>query len=340
MWPFKRETREDDVTARLVAQLEADAGGANVAAGIAAVEVATGLWGRAFASARVEPENDRTAALTPALLSMIGRSLVSPGETVMEITMDGGELVLAPAGTWSITGGPLRSSWTYQTTLAGPSGVYTRTLTGDRVLHIQYSFEASRPWDGRGPLQSSSTTVALARMLELRLLQEAGARVGTLLPVPSVDAGLQGDINGLSGKAVLVRSTSGNYDMGGPAPRGDFEPRRLGANPPPTLNELRGSLAEHVLAACGVPVAALGRADGTLARETWRQFLHGSVEPVARIAAEEIGRKLDVDGLTFKFDALRASDVQGRARAFAGMVGAGLSVDDAARIAGLIDDGE
>ena len=166
-------------------------------------------------------------------------------------------------------------------------------------------------------------------MLELRLQQEAGARVGTLLPVPSVDGGLQGDINALSGKAVLVRSTSGNYDMGGPAPRDDYRAVRLGANPPPTLNELRGSLAEHVLAACGVPVSALGRADGTLARESWRQFLHGSVEPLARIAAEEIGRKLDVDGLTFKFDALRASDVQGRARAFAGMVGAGLSVDDA-----------
>ena len=113
---------------------------------------------------------------------------------------------------------------------------------------------------------------------------------------------------------------------------------RLGANPPPPVVDLRGSVAEHVLAACGVPVALLGRADGTLARESWRQFLHGTVEPVARIVASELAGKLDTPGLAFEFSALRASDVQGRARAFAGMVGAGLSVDDAARIAGLIDE--
>ena len=113
-------------------------------------------------------------------------------------------------------------------------------LDGSRVAHIQYSFEPSQPWDGRAPLKASSTTVALAKMLELRLLQEAGARVGTLLPVPSVDAGLQGDINALAGKAVPVRSTSGNWDQGGPAQRDEYMPRRLGANSPPTLHDLRG----------------------------------------------------------------------------------------------------
>ena len=340
--PFRREKRETDLTALLIQQLQSNASGESVEAGIAAVEVAAGLWSRAFASARVEPVSPATAALTPGILAAVGRALVLSGELVLEIEVDdAGELVLSPVGSWNVSGGPRRSSWIYEVTRHGPSGSFSRTLAASRVVHLQWSFEPSRPWAGRGPLQSSSTTVALARMLEFRLFQEAGAKVGTLLPVPSVDRELQADINALTGRTVLVRSTSDSWVEGGPPPRGDdYRTARLGMNPPATLNELRTSLAEHVLAACGVPVPILGRSDGTLARESWRQFLHGSVEPLARIAAEEIGRKLDVDGLTFKFDALRASDVQGRARAFAGMVGAGLSVDDAARIAGLIDDGE
>ena len=249
----------------------------------------------------------------------------------MEIEVDQGELVLSPVGTWSVEGGPIRSSWVYEATQHGPSGSFSRTLDGSRVAHIQYSFEPARPWDGRGPLKAFSTTVALAKMLELRLLQEAGARVGTLLPVPSVDAGLQGDINALAGKAVLVRSTSGNWDQGGPAQRDEYMPRRLGANPPPTLHDLRGGLAEHVFACCGVPVALLGRSDGTLLREAWRQYIFGAVESVARIAAHELGRKLDVEGLAFRFDALRASDVQGRARAVGSLVQAEI-------VAGIGDD--
>ena len=215
MWPWKRETRATDMTALLIQQLQSNASGENVEAGIAAIETAVGLWGRAFASARVEPDTPVTRALTPGLLGLVGRSLVSPGDLVLELEVEEGELVLQPVGTWSVVGGPTRSSWVYEATQHGPSGSFSRTLDGSRVVHLQYSYRPSRPWHGRGPLAESATTVALAKMLELRLHQEAGARVGTLLPVPSVDAGLQTDINALSGKAVLVRSTSGNWDQGG-----------------------------------------------------------------------------------------------------------------------------
>ena len=326
------------MTALLIQQLQANASGESVEAGIAAIEVATGLWGRAFSSARVEPDNERTRALTPALLGLLGRSFVSPGETVLSIEVDDqGELVLSPVGTWSIAGGPMRSSWLYESTEHGPSGSYSRTLDWSRVVHVQYSYEASRPWAGRGPLASSSTTVALAKMLELRLLQEAGAKVGTLLPVPSVDPGLQGDINALQGKAVLVRSTSGGWDQGGTPQRDEYVPRRLGANPPQVLNELRDSLAEHVLAACGVPVALLGRSDGTALREALRSFAFTTVAPVAKIAAAELSVKLDVPELSFSFDSLRAADITGRARAYSSLVAAGMPADQAAIVAGIAD---
>ena len=337
MWPFKRETREADMTALLIQQLQSTASGENVEAGIAAIETAVGLWGRAFASARVEPENTVTQALTPGLLAMIGRALVTPGEAVLELEVDDGELVLSPIGTWSVVGGPMRSSWVYEATQHGPSGSYSRTLDASRVVHVQYSYEPSRPWDGRGPLKASSTTVALAKMIELRLQQEAGARVGTLLPVPAVDAGLQADINALAGKAVLVRSASNSWDQGGQPQRDEYLPRRLGMNPPPTLHELRGGLAEHVLAACGVPVELIEAGQGTASREAYRRFLHSTIAPVARIAAHEIGRKLDVEGLAFRFDALRASDVQGRARAVGSLVQAGMPLAQAEIVAGIGD---
>ena len=92
------------------------------------------------------------------------------------------------------------------------------------------------------------------------------------------------------------------------------------------------------MAACGVPVELIEAGQGTASREAYRRFLHSTIAPVARIAAHEIGRKLDVENLAFKFDALRASDVAGKARAFAGMVGAGLSADVALGLAGLVDD--
>ena len=106
------------------------------------------------------------------------------GELVLEIEVDQGELVLSPVGTWSVEGGPIRSSWVYEATQHGPSGSFSRTLDGSRVAHIQYSFEPSRPWDGRGPLKASSTTVALAKMLELRLLQGSGRPCRDAAPRP------------------------------------------------------------------------------------------------------------------------------------------------------------
>ena len=67
-------------------------------------------------------------------------------------------------------------------------------------------------------------------------------------------------------------------------------------------------------------------------------YIFRAVEPVARIAAHELGRKLDVEGLAFRFDALRASDVQGRARAVGSLVQAGMPLAQAEIVAGIGDD--
>ena len=337
IWPFGKVERRNAYADAVLAMLLNSANGEDIEAAVAAVEVVTGLWGRALASAKVTPETPATAALTPAILASIGRSLMAPGEAVFEIIVEDGELQLQPVGNWSIEGGPSRLSWEYLVMLSGPSGMETRRLTRARVVHVMYSNDPSRPWKGCGPLSRASTTVAMASSLERRLQQEVSMRVGAVLPMPEGQiSALQADINALKGNSLLVPSTSSGWDQGtAAAPREDWQPRRLGADPPEALVALRSGAAEHILAACGIPVPLLGRSDGTLLREAWRQFLHASVRPVAEIIAEELAEKLDTPDLAFNFDALQASDVQGRARAFGSLVTAGMAPEQAEIVAGL-----
>ena len=99
-WPWSREKRQvspADTTsstaytdARIAAILSAAGGdaAADVNA-IAAAEIASGLWGRAMASASVSPSTAATRALTPAVLELIGRELVRKGEALFLLQVMG-----------------------------------------------------------------------------------------------------------------------------------------------------------------------------------------------------------------------------------------------------------
>ena len=52
--------------------------------------------------------------------------------------------------------------------------------------------------------------------------------------------------------------------------------------------------------------------------------------------AAELAEKLDAPRLALDFSALFASDITGRARAFASMVQAGMNVEKAAALSGLL----
>ena len=73
-------------------------------------------------------------------------------------------------------------------------------------------------------------------------------------------------------------------------------------------------------------------------REAWRQFLHGSVEPLSKTVSAELTAKLDSD-IRLDFHNLSASDLQGRARAYQSMTNGddGIDKDAAVRICGLTD---
>ena len=111
-------------------------------------------------------------------------------------------------------------------------------------------------------------------------------------------------------------------------------------DPSTGFNGLRSGAAMDLLAACGIPPGLLtASTDGTAQRESYRRFLHTVVLPWGLIVGNELSIKFGGD-VRLNFDGLMASDLSGRARAFASMVNGGMDISKAAALAGLLaDDG-
>ena len=347
-WPWsKTENRQaagGGFTDALVAAIVARAGGASVGepGAIAALEIAAGLWARAFAAAEVSPA---IAAVSPSVLASVARQLVRCGESLWAIDVRRGEIVLRPVASWDIAGGSDPESWRYRLDLFGPSGNETRVYPSASVLHFRYAPEPERPWTSPSPLGYARQTGRLAANLELRLAEEANAKVGYLLPVPSDGgdgsaddplASLKNDLAALQGNTALIETTSAGYGEGrAAAPQSDWTAKRMGANPPATLAELRGAAAVDILSACGIPPAlASGTAEGTAQRESWRRF-GITMQSVGRCVAEELAFKLNAPGLEIRFEALGSADLAGRARATGIFTKAGVPLSRALELAGL-----
>ena len=334
----------------IVSAVENQAHGMTVLRGLAlgALESCAGMYARAFASAAVEPQTAVSVAVTPAALATIARGLIRHGESLHVIDVDrAGRLALREVASWNVEGGPDPATWRYRVSTAGPSMTATRHVSADGVIHPKYSIDPARPWAGRSALSWAAETGRLAAALERSLADESGGPVGNLIPIPT-DAGddgeddplasLKRDIRGLRGKAALVESVASGWGEGrAAAPQKDWLVRRLGAAPPDSLIALREAVTVTIATACGIPaVLVLDGGDGTARREAFRQFLHGSVQPVARLVTQELSTKLE-QPVRLTFRALHAADVTGRARAWRSLVGAkGEMPDtDARRLTGL-----
>ena len=336
----QQETRAGYADAVVDALLARAQGSTAVVAGVAAAELSAALVSHGFATARIEPANMVTAALTPSFLAMVGRALILSGELVAMIDVGDG-VSLRPASAWDIQGGPSPSTLFYTLQLPGPTMPEQRGIPNAGVVHAKYSVDPARPWEGRGPLERAGLTSKLAANLEQRLGQEAGARVGNLLPIPTDGqdesvAKLRQDLAAMEGQTALVETTAAGFGQGRTqAPRDDWKISRLGANIPEGNVTLRRDAAVAVMGMCGVPPGLFTTSDGTAQRESWRRFLYSTLTPLTDVLAEELGDKLDTPGLTFNLDRLYASDLTGRARAFGSMVQAGLDMGAALELAGL-----
>lgn len=336
-WFLKGEEHRAYTEAYIEAAFAA-ASGEVVAGMLASLEVVAGWWQRAFQAVDVQPAGVVADLLGPHM-GAIGRGLVTRGEIVFAIDTDGDSMALLPASECDVYGGPNPSSWAYRLTLTGPTETITRTLSSDRVLHLMYA-PSTHSWRGVSPLLESSTTRTLLSNMETRLSEETGMGVGAVIPVPNVTAvtKLQAQLRALGGKLALVQTTNKGYGEGqSGVPSGDFTSKRIGGTPPEATVSLRRQAEESILAAAGVPVAALGGDSDSAVKEGLRIFVFTVISPVAARLAEVVGMKFGMPDLTFGLEGLRATDIQARSRAFGTMVQAGMSVQEAGRIAMLLE---
>lgn len=327
----------DAITAAILAASTGQAGAASVQE-TAAVEIAAGVIGRAFAGAAV----DGTDLADPPTLSAIARDMVTVGQALY-VAFGDARRELLPVSSHDIQGAARRSSWRYYLEIPTPGGGrMAGAYSWNDVLHARYSYDAVQPWIGVGPLQRAKTAADLAARLESSLKDESGTTVGYLLPVPvdGMDASvadLKTDLGSLRGKTSIVETTAGGWGEGRlSAPRNDYMPQRLGPAPPEATVNLHAASTLAILAAMGVPIELVQHADGTGQREAWRRFLHGTLQPLSRIIEAELTR-LSGREVTISHAALFASDIAGRARAFQSLVGSGMSVQEAAAQAGLLE---
>ena len=143
------------------------------------------------------------------------------------------------------------------------------------------------------------------------------------------------------GRTLLPETTADNWngDPNARPPRRDFEPQRLGADPPQALIQLRRHVEDSVLGCYGVPspLGPGGLTDGTAAREGARRLWTLTVQPLAAVIAEELTRVLEQP---VSLDYGRPSgmaDLAARARAVGALAKAGVSTDDAMLLTGWDD---
>lgn len=326
------ETRQaSSYTDQVVGAIVATASGSGSHVGLtAAAEIARSQWGRAFSAARSD-------VLDPSQLEMVGRALVSPGEIVF--LRAGGELI--PVASHEVYGiGARPEDWKYRITINAPSGQLTREVGHDDVCHFRVRATPDAPWQGRSAWAACPTTAALAARLEASLSNEQRSGVGAVIAVPDAKkADEDGVVTALANAkgSILLGDSASAQDAGtGRAASGrEWTPSRIGPNPPDGQILLRSAATASILAAAGVPPALIA-ADTPAAgmRESFRQFLFSAIAPVGRIVALEAQRVLGGSG-SLDWSALAASDVTGRARAFASLVKSGMEVDEAKRVAGL-----
>ena len=341
----KSEIRNQPYSDAVVSAIQqAVAGGSTNINRTAALEIAASTIAKSFSSLEIEPQNSVTECLTPSVLGLIGRSLIRTGEILLVIEVRGGTVNLIPCNSFDIRGEYRESTWFYRCSIFGPTtdGNFERLIPSAGVIHCRYSCDPATPWIGISPLGWSRQTADLHNESESALLDESKSPRGHFLPV-STDGGgsklekLRESLKTLRGGLALVPGMNVIGDAQGLV-RKEYELKRIGFNSPATLIDLHSQTSLAVLAACGIPIEIVQKADGTGMRESWRRYLFSTVNPLVKLVQAELRKKLDQPELELKTDALFASDLAGRARAFGSMVTAGMAVDKAAALCGLVTD--
>ena len=358
-WPWQRvapvehrSSYSDQVVNAILASAQGG-GGVRPALATAALETAASMYASALASCQISGPSSIVRALDASWRAAVASELIRRGQCVYVVGADPVDgLELRAASSFELYGSA-DPPYTYRLERAGPSSTRWETKESGEVLHLRWLTDHARPWRGVSPLQHASDTGSLAGWLEKRLSEEASGPVGSFLPVakyeadPNADladadaddplAALRRDIGAARGQTLLVESQMALADSPASAPRRDYQVMRFGANPPQGLVELRDRIAADVGAACGIPRGLLvSTGSGQAQRESWRQWIAGGVDGLARRIEAQVFEQLGV-AVAFDTTPLGARDLAGRAGAFRRLVGqeGSVPVADARAAAGI-----
>ena len=346
MWPFSRNRvraqAEGGLSATEVAieALGREAGGEAVTpASLAVAEACIGLWERALSAATVRPASLALRGVSPACLALAGRMLALQGNAVFLVEVESGGVVLHPAAGWDPRGGYRPESRRYYLTMSGPDSTTTRLVHADAVLHFKVNATAAEWWRGQSPLRRSRATASLAAEVEGQLRGEMKFPPSRIIrPNDTRIAGYDPE----NVEPFRQRVEKGGVGL---APYGlEGEPLKVRAEPVAVMEALRSQVGHDICAAFGISPALFNPAgDGSGQRESWRRFWAGTAEPLGRMVEGELRAKLDPRAAV-AFEALRASDEDGRSRAisrraaaFKTFMDAGIGRAEALRLAGIED---
>ena len=340
-WNRKYESRAGQTfTDATIAALTARADGNELVTptATAALESCAGVVGRGFMAAEVGGRPMIAAALTPDILEMTGRSLIRRGEILFYIDTTGDRLMLLPATSYNVMGGPNPASWEYDLMLAGPSGTMHHThLSADSVIHVKYAVDPVEPWRGYAPLEVARQAGRLSAETVNALADESSTPVGQLMGLP-VDGNdptvteLKADMKTSRGKMGFLQT--GDWGAVGTG-YVDVAPKRFGASPTEHLVDLFKHSSAEVYSACGFNPSLFVSGDSASLRESWRLALFGVLSPLAVKVTAELSAKLGTD-ITLGFSEMKASDIQGRARSLKAMVESNMPLADAIAVSGLM----
>lgn len=341
----KRWNTTADLHTSIVDRILAEAGGSQSAIATAAVQGAAFLIARCGSMGQVAPMDNRTSWLTPSMRRDIFYALITAGEFVGLLDYKAGRVRVYRATETYVYGGLDDGELTYRLSLATPSkGTQTVTVSEREVIHAKHSTRPDCWWRGIAPWSAAGLSAeALAETVTLLKDESSGPR-GMILPLP-LDPGkdedgddaplraLETTIANLDGGLAVTRTTGDGWGGGAErAPKREYRAVRLGAEHQQAAISLADNLRQEVMLACGVPIALANRGESGALREGFRQLVFTTIIPLGMQIAGELTDKLGVE-VSFDFDGLSAADIAGRARAYRQLIDAGMSAEDAGRVA-------
>lgn len=343
-WQIRKPEKRSDAISRLLHQ---ESGADYIQSRqLSGVQIAAGIVGRAFATLKVDNASESILrALTPHFFGHVGRSLILDSESLHFLHVGEPGLELVPVASWHIEGGSYsRADWRYRIYLSTPTGAqHVKLISSPDVIHVQAAYRSDSPWLGSG-LGEAKNLVRSAQRAEQSVSGSLNSPVGKLVPAP-LDAddteaaqALQERIAKMAGEIVMVESQGSAW--GSPVRHESRLQRDWGlVNLSPDISEpVRQILMDlTVLTAmqCGIPSELTTPGSAQAKREGIRVLLFQTLRPIARLVEHELRIKLEAPNLSLDFGELGAIDVQNRARAYASLIKAKMSDQDARHLAGL-----